>query len=162
VTKSQRPRQVSFGEDCGIIISGSDHGVVYVFDRRSGETLDELRIDCKDWIQTVKVGIAVATAFINVCCSLNKKATEVDGTPTILAAKSRDTSGANPIYVWKKHTNKHNKHPIGTQSLTINYATFLLQLLMFLASMAFIIQNCELGKWWWWRYWWWQITGQYV
>jgi hypothetical protein len=38
-----------------VIISGSDHGVVYVFDQRTGETIDQLRIDHSDWVQTVKV-----------------------------------------------------------------------------------------------------------
>lgn len=41
--KIPRPRQVTFGEDCSIILSGSDHGVVYVFDRRSGHTVDKLK-----------------------------------------------------------------------------------------------------------------------
>jgi hypothetical protein len=38
-------------------VSGSDHGVVYVFDRRSGDTLDELRLDTGEWVQTVSVSI---------------------------------------------------------------------------------------------------------
>jgi hypothetical protein len=46
---------VSFAEDCSVIISGSDHGVIYIFDRRSGDTLDELRIGSSDWVQTVMV-----------------------------------------------------------------------------------------------------------
>jgi hypothetical protein len=56
ITRSQRPRQVCFAEDCSVIVSGSDHGVVYIFDRRSGYKLDELRIDPSDWTQTVMVG----------------------------------------------------------------------------------------------------------
>jgi hypothetical protein len=55
VTRSERPRQVSFTEDCSVIVSGSDHGVVYVFDRRSGDVVDRLRLDADDWIQTVTV-----------------------------------------------------------------------------------------------------------
>jgi hypothetical protein len=38
-----------------VIVSGSDHGIVYVFDRRSGERLDELQVDAGDWVQTVLV-----------------------------------------------------------------------------------------------------------
>ncbi|KAF4612085.1 hypothetical protein D9613_004488 [Agrocybe pediades] len=30
-------------EDCKFILSGSDHGTVYLFDRRSGNMVDELR-----------------------------------------------------------------------------------------------------------------------
>lgn len=55
VTKSQRPRQVSFAEECSVIVSGSDHGVVYLFNRRSGDMLDELNIGTDEWIQTVTV-----------------------------------------------------------------------------------------------------------
>ncbi|KAF4611959.1 hypothetical protein D9613_004307 [Agrocybe pediades] len=43
VEKSMRPRQISFVEDCKFILSGSDHGAVYLFDRRSGNMVDELR-----------------------------------------------------------------------------------------------------------------------
>ncbi|KAF9548080.1 WD40 repeat-like protein [Agrocybe pediades] len=43
IEKSMRPRQISFIEDCKFILSGSDHGAVYLFDRRSGNMVDELR-----------------------------------------------------------------------------------------------------------------------
>ncbi|KAJ7760297.1 WD40-repeat-containing domain protein [Mycena maculata] len=59
VTKRQRIRQVDFLDECKFIISGSDHGVVYVFDRRSGEIVDELRVDPHEWVQTVAVSDSV-------------------------------------------------------------------------------------------------------
>lgn len=49
-----RPRQISFLEDCKFILSGSDHGAVYIFDRRSGNMVDELR-DGGDRIQALAV-----------------------------------------------------------------------------------------------------------
>ena len=55
VKKGMRPRQVSFAEDCSTIVSGSDHGVVYIFDRRSGEIVDELEMGQDDWMQTILV-----------------------------------------------------------------------------------------------------------
>jgi hypothetical protein len=55
VQKGMQPRQVSFAEDCSAIVSGSDHGVVYIFDRRKGDVVDELRIESDDWVQTVLV-----------------------------------------------------------------------------------------------------------
>ncbi|KAJ7242228.1 WD40-repeat-containing domain protein, partial [Mycena rebaudengoi] len=48
-----RPRQVCFADDCTAIVSGSDHGIIYVFDRRTGEVIDRLRVDDQDWAQTV-------------------------------------------------------------------------------------------------------------
>ncbi|KAJ6516936.1 WD40-repeat-containing domain protein [Mycena vitilis] len=80
---SARPRQVCFGDNCSSVVSGSDHGVVYVHDRRSGEVADALRVHPNDWVQTVT-------------------AAQVDGISTIIAARSRDWGGANGITVWKK------------------------------------------------------------
>jgi hypothetical protein len=62
VTKSIRPRQVAFAEGCSKIVSGSDHGIVYVFDRE-GSTAEKLKIESEDWIQTVMV------SYISSGCS---------------------------------------------------------------------------------------------
>lgn len=37
------PRQVMFGENGRVLVGGSENGVVYVFDRRTGSPLDLLR-----------------------------------------------------------------------------------------------------------------------
>jgi hypothetical protein len=57
VTKTMRVRQVVFAEDCRFIVIGSDHGKVYVFDRRSGDIVDELEMSTNGWVQTVTVRI---------------------------------------------------------------------------------------------------------
>jgi hypothetical protein len=51
-----RERQVVFAEDCSLIVIGSDHGFVYVFDRRSGNVLDKLEVSKHNWVQTITVG----------------------------------------------------------------------------------------------------------
>jgi hypothetical protein len=38
----RHPKQVEFGEKGQVIVAGSDHGVVYVFDRMTGSKLAEL------------------------------------------------------------------------------------------------------------------------
>lgn len=55
VTKQQRPRQVRFVDDSRAIVMGSDHGIVYIFDRRSGDIIDQLVLKGKDWVQTIAV-----------------------------------------------------------------------------------------------------------
>ena len=50
-----RERQVVFAEDCSKIVIGSDHGFVYVFDRRSGDIIDKLEMGEGGWVQTVIV-----------------------------------------------------------------------------------------------------------
>jgi hypothetical protein len=49
------PRQVAFLEEAGTVVGGSDHGVVYVFDRRSGNLLDILRHAQKGFLQMIAV-----------------------------------------------------------------------------------------------------------
>jgi hypothetical protein len=48
-------KQVAFGEDDRIIVGGSDHGVVYVFDRKSGSPLGVLQHAKDGQVQTVTV-----------------------------------------------------------------------------------------------------------
>lgn len=55
VTKTMRVHQVVFAEDCRFIVIGSDHGKV--FDRRSGEIIDELEMGTNSWVQTVTVRV---------------------------------------------------------------------------------------------------------
>lgn len=49
------PRQVVFAEDSDVVVGGSDHGILYVFDRRTGSRLDTLRHAEKGLVQTVTV-----------------------------------------------------------------------------------------------------------
>lgn len=51
-----RPRQVSFAESGLAIISGSDHGVVYVFETRTGDVLQKLQVGVSQWVQAIAVG----------------------------------------------------------------------------------------------------------
>jgi hypothetical protein len=49
------PQQVAFGEDCKVIVGGSDHGIVYVFDRKTGTPLQVLHHADRGLVQTVTV-----------------------------------------------------------------------------------------------------------
>lgn len=49
------PKQVAFGEDSKVIVGGSDHGVVYVFDRKTGVLLDHLHHAKGGMVQAVAV-----------------------------------------------------------------------------------------------------------
>ncbi len=53
-TKTPQPRQVSFTQDSKIVMSGSDHGVIYVFERRDG-SVSKLTTEGTAWVQTVTV-----------------------------------------------------------------------------------------------------------
>ncbi|KAF8587774.1 hypothetical protein K439DRAFT_1337198, partial [Ramaria rubella] len=42
IPKKRVPKQVTFGEDSQIIVGGSDHGIVYLFERESGRLITTL------------------------------------------------------------------------------------------------------------------------
>jgi hypothetical protein len=52
-----RPQRVCFANQNAEIVGGSDHGVVYVFNRSDGRAIDELRMDPSAWVQTVAVSM---------------------------------------------------------------------------------------------------------
>ncbi|KIK51845.1 hypothetical protein GYMLUDRAFT_251695 [Collybiopsis luxurians FD-317 M1] len=118
-TKGWRPRQVAFADACRDVVSGSDHGVVYVFDRRSGETLDELTVGSDSWVQTVST-------------------IECQAHSSIVAAQSGNVEGKNDIYIWtKRNTEQHRRE----DGLACGYLQKLLQIIMIAATVAFIVQN---------------------
>ncbi|KAJ6476558.1 WD40-repeat-containing domain protein [Mycena vulgaris] len=116
VTKQTRLRQVDFLEECKFIVSRSDHGLVYMFDRRSGDIVDELRVDPREWVQTVA-------------------GADCAGISTIFAAKSRDLVGTNKIFVWRKKSKKRFSGS-GIDGLLI-----VIQLVIVGAALAFAYQN---------------------
>lgn len=53
------PKQVSFGEEGSVLVGGSDHGVVYVFDTATGCPLDLIHhLDCS-LVQTITVSLLI-------------------------------------------------------------------------------------------------------
>jgi hypothetical protein len=125
ITKTTRPRQIDLAEDCSVIISGSDHGIVYAFDRRTGDTIDQIQIHPGDWVQTVK-------------------ATEINNVPVVLAARSRDVDSENEVVIWKRNCDQQHRQEGSKRSphpTSMSMLKMVFQFLMFLATLAFIHQN---------------------
>ncbi|KAF8170875.1 hypothetical protein K438DRAFT_1773549 [Mycena galopus ATCC 62051] len=115
VTKQQCLRRVNFLDDCQFIVSGSDHGMVYVFNRRSG-IVDELEVDAREWVQTVAAADCARPA-------------------TIFAAKLPDLVGLNDIVVWRRKSQQQ----FGGGG--IGCIRILIQLLCVVSAVAFMYQN---------------------
>jgi hypothetical protein len=59
------PKQVAFGEDDRIVVGGSDHGAIYVFDRKTGSPLDNLIHSQVGHVQTITVSwVDYETAYV--------------------------------------------------------------------------------------------------
>ncbi|KAJ7459390.1 WD40-repeat-containing domain protein [Mycena latifolia] len=113
--KNGRPRKVRFGEQGSTIICGSDHGCVYVFDTRSGETLDTLSVGSSEWVQVI------ATA-------------EIGGVSVIFAAQTRALDFSEEIFVWKRARDTGT----GWEKIIV-----LAKALVVLGCIAFVYQNVE-------------------
>ncbi|KAF8166115.1 hypothetical protein K438DRAFT_1775297 [Mycena galopus ATCC 62051] len=109
---------VCFGEKGSIIVTGSDHGKIYIFDVRSGDTVQELETSRAKRVK------AVTTA-------------EIGGESAIIAAHSYNDEGFQQIFVWKR-----GQSPIAWETVV----TFL-QALVLLGFVVFVYQNVG-GKFW--------------
>ncbi|KAJ7500683.1 WD40-repeat-containing domain protein [Mycena galericulata] len=117
-----RPRQVCFADDCSSVVSGSDHGVVYVFDHRTGAVTDTLRVDPNDWVQTVT-------------------ATHVDGISTIVAARSRDWGGRNGIVIWRKKSKASGRRSWSHVIVLLNAAVLIGAIIYLYQKMSHTVQS---------------------
>ena len=51
------PKQVGFGEEGRILVGSSDHGTIYIFDRKTGLVMDTLNHEDDGLAQAVTVSI---------------------------------------------------------------------------------------------------------
>ncbi|KIY60650.1 hypothetical protein CYLTODRAFT_495558, partial [Cylindrobasidium torrendii FP15055 ss-10] len=80
-----KARNVAFHLDnCTAIVVGSDHGLVYVLDVRTGAEIDVLETGKSAWVQTLDAGHCI------------------DGAPAIVCAHSGAGIEGNAIQVWRK------------------------------------------------------------
>ena len=49
------PKQVDFAEGSQVVVGGSDHGMVYVFDQKTGKVLQKLHHGKDELVQTIAV-----------------------------------------------------------------------------------------------------------
>ena len=61
--KTLWPRQVAFTQDSKIVMSGSNHGIVYVFERRDG-SISKLTTEGTAWVQTITVHLIFISKLV--------------------------------------------------------------------------------------------------
>ncbi|KAG6913194.1 hypothetical protein DXG01_008864, partial [Tephrocybe rancida] len=132
--KTARPKAVTFAEDCSLIIAASDHGIVHVFDRRSGIMVDQLKAGSHR-IQA----IAVSPQTYSVIHGVNlMQAMELNDTSHVFAAIKRNGGDDSDIIVWKK-SNGVTGTAKESLSTAFNFVRFSLQLLVIVAAAAFLV-----------------------
>ncbi|KAL0564690.1 hypothetical protein V5O48_017349 [Marasmius crinis-equi] len=84
-TTELRSRNVCFYDSGNTVLTGSDHGKVYIFNRRTGALRDVLDTGFEDWVQTIAVS-------------------KVNGRPVIVAGRSGEKVATTDIQVWERRT----------------------------------------------------------
>lgn len=103
------PKQVMFGESGSIVVGGSDHGLVRVFETKSGDLIDVLRHAEDGMVQTIAV-----IGFITVCMySRIDYSVDPHGRPEFL----HHCSKLRPDEVWgDNHMDTHSTEATITSS----------------------------------------------
>ncbi|KAF8996952.1 WD40 repeat-like protein [Hymenopellis radicata] len=94
--KIAAPIGVTFGEGCKIVVAGSDHGLLYIFDLRTGSLLERLTVTEGAWIQAVTT-------------------THVNGIPAVIAGCSATDDHPSDVIVFLKDTTPSGSSPIVRQ-----------------------------------------------
>ncbi|KAL0063175.1 hypothetical protein AAF712_009969 [Marasmius tenuissimus] len=121
----RRSRNVCFHDGGRAIITGSDHGNVYVFDRRTGEVSDVIDIGVRDWVQSIAT-------------------TEIDGVPVIIIGRSGERIGKVQIQVWERNRTTvtvSEEEPRGRPARELQWW----QVVCVILSILFILQNMPTG-----------------
>jgi hypothetical protein len=92
---------VKFGEKGQVVVGGSDHGIVYVFDRMTGNKLAELKAAEQGMVQTVTVSLIIIPCNRQSNGTLQTHSRE--GIHTIVAATSNMRTPST-IKVWAYET----------------------------------------------------------
>ena len=133
------PRHVDFVEEANAVVGGSEHGIVYVFDRKSGLLLDYLQHAQPGLVQMVAVSISIRDHILIYYGPLTTtQTTDSDDSSTIAAGSS---CGTGLITVWQtkrpRESSLKRKGEIPNKSFTQT----ILHFLMIAAAVAFILQN---------------------
>ncbi|KAJ3990762.1 hypothetical protein F5050DRAFT_1816058 [Lentinula boryana] len=96
--KERRSRNVAFHDGTSTIISGSDHGNVYAFDRHMGDVIDMIYVGVKDWVQSILT-------------------IEASGVPLLFVGQLGENVGKTEIQMWEKVNVKSTTNKISSKSV---------------------------------------------
>ncbi|KAJ8075373.1 hypothetical protein PM082_019711 [Marasmius tenuissimus] len=122
IQKKHRSRNVAFHDGGSSVLSGSDHGIVYIFDRRTGDITDTIDIGVKDWVQSI-------TSIV------------IDGSPSIVVGRTGENIGRTKLQVWTKRSPKNpteSSEPIKRVATIFERGRWILCTML---AVLFILQN---------------------
>ena len=141
IPRRRLPRQVAFGEDSKVVVGGSDHGAVYVFDKKTGSPLHVLRHGERGMVQTLTVrGSSITSQSLENSGMCGLQTHDTRDTSTIVSASSSNCEKAS-ICVWVRKLKKEKPVRQDEQGIV----DYLAQLVLMLGFVAFVFQNAHVS-----------------
>lgn len=127
---------MAFGEKDQVVVGGSDHGVVYVFDRMTSNKLDELRVAEGGMVQTITVGYRVRCFVL----STNTSQTHSQGGIHTIVAATSNIRQASVISVWVYESTPPEKTTTSNVQQVLNS---IVKMALLLAVVTFVYVNFD-------------------
>lgn len=127
-------KTVAFADQSRAVVGGSDHGIVYIFDRKTGHVIRSLKYAKKGGVETLAVSAHLATmTWVLIVCQVHDSRND---DCILLAAASSTSSKATDIRLWRWKPPKENN--AGTTSSAMH--SFRTVLIVFaIVSLAIVI-----------------------
>jgi hypothetical protein len=128
------PNTVAFADQSRAVVGGSDHGFVYVFDRKTGRVICRLKYAGKGGVETLAVSAHLATmTWVLIVCQVHDSRND---DCVLLAAASSTSSKATDIRLWRWKPPKESN--VATTSSAMH--SFRTMLIVFaIVSLAIVI-----------------------
>jgi hypothetical protein len=129
------PKGVAFANHCQAVVAGSDHGQVYIFNRKTGRIIKNLKHGKRDGVQTIDVSnLAGRVKHIK-----NYSQVYDEDAGVTIASASASSNGPSPIHLWrwtpKDRTNK-DQNDGGWSAVRI--MEFIMKAIVIVAAAAYI------------------------
>jgi hypothetical protein len=131
---SRRSRNVAFHDQGTAVVTGSDHSLVYIFDRRSGTTKDTIRV-CPGEHQVQSIAVCQFSSFKLWTNAV--KTLEYDSKSMILVGKSENDIGMNILQVWSKEVSPALRDPARKAAIVEKFG---MAVVIVLAAL-FVVEN---------------------
>ena len=139
--QTQKPKQVVFAENERVVVGGSDHGTVYVFQQSDGTLVDKL-LHGGQMVQTVVVSIVYNIQRFTLNASKQSHMGSED--VSIIASASSCRESAGIIHLWRYEAPKPGPTTLKEQEVNVlqkhsGILTFLKGIIDFMFRLAVIV-----------------------
>jgi hypothetical protein len=131
------PKGVAFADKSRLVVGGSDHGLVYIFERKTGRVVKTLKHARKGGVETIGVRIFLASKKSQ---QQWMQVQDLDDGAVLIATASATVSSGNSViqmWRWKTKQNTGREELVGGGWTFWEIMEFVLKLVVVMAAMSY-------------------------